>query len=414
MKTSVAILLFGLLMAFFAGCDSGGGTPPTISTQPSNQTVTAGQTATFTVTATGTVPLWCQWQKSTDGGITWNEVLGATAASYTTPATTLADSGEVFRCVVTNPAGNVISNTATLTCNPVPVAGQYIIIDLSGGTQAISYPYTTQAGPPADLLTNTAGPGSNNIYKTTHLVLAPISAGTFTMGSPTTEIGRQLWETQHQVTLAQDFYMGVFDVTQEQYLLVTGLSPSQFSGDPANPVDSVTWNDVRGADANWPNGTQRPDATTFLGLISTKTGLAFDLPTEAQWEYACRAGTTTALNSGQNLASGTQDAAADAVAWYANNSGNQTHPVGSKPVNTWGLYDMHGNVLEWCLDWWDGSDYTATPATDPLGQGTGPYRVLRGGSWFSYASLIRSASRFSRTPGSGRSDFGFRVVVPGP
>jgi hypothetical protein len=302
---------------------------PTITVQPVSGTAMPGGVAAFLVRAAGNPAISYQWLQSTDGGSTWNDIPGATAEDYITPATAAGDNGIQFHCVVTNALGTATSDEAMLTVTTA-LPGEYVLIDLSGGTQALSYPYTVRPDPPPDLLTDTSGPGGNSIYKTTHLVLRRIPAGTFTMGSPVGEVGHRTDETQHQVTLTKGFYMGVFEVTQEQYRLVTGLSPSYFSGNPANPVEQVSWKDVRGSDWNWPGGTHRPDGNMFLGVISTKTGLAFDLPTEAQWEYACRAGTTTALNSGQDLTSGTQDAAADAVAWDGYNSGAKPHAVGGK------------------------------------------------------------------------------------
>ena len=143
---------------------------------------------------------------------------------------------------------------------------------------------------------------------------------------------------------------------------------NNFSGDTL-PVEMVSWNDIRGG--TWPGGT--PGTTTFMGILGAKTGLVCDLPTEAQWEYACRAGTTTAYNNGS-------DSDLDPLGWYSSNSNSTTHEVGTKTPNAWGLYDMHGNVSEWCLDW-QGGTYWWT-RKDPAGP-AGPLRrrVARGGSW---------------------------------
>ena len=152
-----------------------------------------------------------------------------------------------------------------------------------------------------------------------------------------------------------------------------------------------------------------------MGKLQAKTGLTFDLPTEAQWEYACRAGTTTALNSGKNLTSIVQDAAMDEVGRYYYNQSDgkggysQHTKVGSYLPNAWGLYDMHGNVYEWCLDWYNRS-YGTVAVSDPLGPTTGSNRVFRGGGWYHAARICRSANRYNLNPSDYDDGFGFRVV----
>ena len=217
-----------------------------------------------------------------------------------------------------------------------------------------------------------------------------IPAGKFTMGSPETEKDRIDWETHHEVTINQPFYMGKYDVTQEQYEAVVGNNPSLFKG-PKNPVENVSWD----------------DAQEFCAKLSKKTGNAARLPTEAEWEYACRAGTTTRFYSGD------ADSALDGVAWYTGNSNQTTHTVGMKQANAWGLYDMHGNVWEWCEDWY--GEYAPGAAKDPKGPTTGTLRVLRGGSWGCTSSNCRSANRHWNIPvrlyGSQFEGKGFRVVA---
>ena len=249
-------------------------------------------------------------------------------------------------------------------------------------------------------------------------------AGTFTMGCPTTEVGYQSWNgegTQHEVTISDDFYMGKFEVTQDQYFAVMGTNPSSFIEGAANnvrpttsanyPVEQVSWNDIMTA------------TTGFIDKINTQlatqipTGYRFDLPTEAQWEYACRAGTTTALNNGKNLINASAlDSNLSEVGWYYKNwgqSNNKTHSVGALASNTFGLYDMHGNVFEWCKDWYASDYYTTAPATDPQGPGpdTGSFRVIRGGSWNLNPDSCRSAYRSSGDPTFRFSIFGFRVAL---
>ena len=289
----------------------------------------------------------------------------------------------------------------------LPKKTEYLVVDLNTGAVTSS-----STGP--DL--------SNDTCRTTELWLRRIPKGTFTMGSPDTEVGREPdnSETQHQVTLTEDFYIGVFEITQKQYSLIYGSNPSYYKGD-TRPVESVSYNDIRGTGstdgAGWPAYGHAVDSGSFLGKLRAKTGKTFDLPTEAQWEYACRAGTTTALNTGKNLTSKDQDSAMDEAGRYRYNqndgkggySSNHTK-VGSYLPNAWGLYDMHGNVWECCLDWWM-KDLGSSAVTDPKGSNSGPHRVIRGGGWSYNAQNCRSANRHSSHPSSNYNRYGFRVVL---
>ena len=228
------------------------------------------------------------------------------------------------------------------------------------------------------------------------LTLVRIPAGTFMMGSPTTEVGRDSDEgPQHQVTLSQDFYMGVYEVTQRQYQAVMGTNPSCFklSGLDA-PVETVSWH----------------NAVAFCQTLSQRTGRVVTLPTEAQWEYACRAGSTTRFYYGEDPGY----TLLGNYAWYgywdgSGNSGYGTHVVGQKTPNAWGLYDMHGNVWEWCADRY--GSYASANVVDPQGDAYGSYRVFRGGSWYYDARYCRSASRHGGYPDITDGNYGFRVVV---
>ena len=231
------------------------------------------------------------------------------------------------------------------------------------------------------------------------LEMVKIKAGTFTMGSPKGELGRGSDETQHQVTLTKDYWLGKFEVTQAQYEAIMGNNPSFFKG--SNRPVEVSWE----------------DAKEFCNTLNERyagklpTGYRFDLPTEAQWEYACRAGTTTALNNGTNLTSDIGKCSnLNEVGWYTGNRGSFGHKaVGQKRPNNWGLYDMHGNVEEWCRDWYD--DYTGD-ATDPTGPTSRRKRVLRGGDWQSFAAkYCRSAHRSKCSPGYRNADLGFRLAL---
>ena len=227
-----------------------------------------------------------------------------------------------------------------------------------------------------------------------------IEPGTFIMGSPTDELGRFNDETQHEVTLTQGYWLGKYEVTQAQYRAVMKTNPSEFIGADL-PVDTVSWFDAMEFCAKL---TASEKAAGRL-----PEGYEYTLPTEAQWEYACRAGTTTALNSGKNLSDAKECPEMDEVGWYVGNSDETTHPAGQKQANAWGLYDMHGNVWEWCSDW--KGDYPTSAVTDPTGPGTGSYRVVRGGSWYNIASSCRSAFRVSEAPSSSNSLCGFRVAL---
>ena len=261
---------------------------------------------------------------------------------------------------------------------------------------------------------------TDDACRTTELWLRYIPAGKFMMGSPTNELGRYDDEVQHEVTLTQPFYIGVFECTQKQWELVKGGTPSKYKGD-CRPVEMVSYNDIRGTGAEagggWPKYGHAVDSTSFMGVLRAGTGLTFDLPTSAQWEYACRAGTTHALNSDVDLEDLYQDAAMDDVGRYDYNrsdgKGGYTDAhtkAGSYLPNAWGLYDMHGNVWEWCLDWWDGRPYGTSAVVDPEGDKSGSNRVIRGGSWADDAYYCRSAFHLDYDPSNRCNDTGFRVL----
>ena len=268
----------------------------------------------------------------------------------------------------------------------------YCVVDLSGGLNASSYPVTYMDEPPN-------GGFNTDAYKTTKLVLRRIPAGTFKM------------EGSYQVTLTKPFYTGLFEVTQKQWMLVMGSNPSKYTGD-MRPVEMVSYNMIRGSSlgAKWP-ANNAVDTTSFLGKLRTKTGLEFDLPTEAQWEYACRAGTTSSFNNG-----GSADSDLAQMGRYGGNTDDgkggysQHTKVGSYKANAWGLYDMHGNVWEWCLDW-HASPLNA--GTDPKGSSSGSKRLIRGGSWWHSAGCCTSSFRGTGAPSDVGHEFyyrGFRLV----
>jgi formylglycine-generating enzyme required for sulfatase activity len=328
--------------------------------------------------------------------------------------------------IVLDPTKTAYTNSEVLTKFRVAlvpsVAPLYLVIDLSGGTSATAYPvsnYLTAADVPGGV--------TSDLYKTTSLLLRRIPANAFKMGDsvpPTIS-----------TALAKEFYAGVFEVTQRQWELITGAKPSFFNNSTyyaSRPVEQVSYNDVRGATngspaVDWPGTGVSVLPSSFVGLLRAKTGLSdFDLPTEAQWECLCRAGTTTYYNdNGATPENTTSNAQMDVLGRYQYNGGkvwngsawndpargceatNGTAVVGSYQANEWGLYDTHGNVWEWCLDWYAGS---LAGGADPSGAVSGSYRVLRGGSWSGAASICRSASRGYCPPSDRGSVIGFRLV----
>jgi formylglycine-generating enzyme required for sulfatase activity len=221
------------------------------------------------------------------------------------------------------------------------------------------------------------------------LELVLIPAGRFRMGSQKNEKDRSYDEKQHWVVITKPFYMEKYEVTQEQWKKVIGANPSTFKT-ANNPVEMISWDDSQGF-------------LRKLNALGKERG-QFRLPTEAEWEWACRAGTRTRFCSGDD------DEALTGYAWFDANSANSTHPVGTRKPNAWGLYDMHGNVWEWCADWYGEDDYTKSPRHDPTGPITGSNRVSRGGSWFNYSEGCRSSYHGFYTPTKGTPCVGFRMI----
>ncbi len=277
---------------------------------------------------------------------------------------------------------------------------RYLVVDLSGGPEAESWPVTW--------MDNMPGSGWTDVYKTTKLVLRRIDVGLFTMGGTRWDPDDQ---TPHEVFVEHPFYIGVFEVTQKQFELVTGYNPAEYTGD-TRPVESVSYDNIRGPNSGsgWP-GSRTVDEGSFLGLLRDKTGIEFDLPSEAQWEYACRAGTQTDFNSGQNVVYDEHDPNMAAVGRYYYNKGSSDHHarVGLYAPNAWGLYDMHGNVWEYCLDW-----YGAYPSSgcvpEFFGPDTGEQRIRRGGSWGNSSLKCISPNRDTALPGTGSFYNGFRLA----
>jgi len=231
-------------------------------------------------------------------------------------------------------------------------------------------------------------------YKGVPYTFRWMTPGRFLMGSPESEPERGSDETQHEVILTRGFWLGETPVTQSLWEAAMGESPSRFTG-PDRPVEQVSWEDAQGFIAR---------------LNGERDDLLLRLPTEAEWEYACRAGTTTPFWFGEQIT--TEQANYDGNNPYADGPigeyREETVDVRALPANAWGLYQMHGNVDEWCQDWY--GDYPSGPVTDPEGPETGTRRVLRGGSWFIFAGGLRSACRLHREPGLRYGNSGFRLA----
>jgi formylglycine-generating enzyme required for sulfatase activity len=330
--------------------------PAQIAAQPVG---TAPSAPTLAVTTSGTTVT-----------ISWNSVANATG--YTLFYTPYPDAGEIGEI----PMATQTSGSVDLW----PGAAFYVAVRAhnSAGNSPYSnieyfeIPYTNSLG----------------------MSFKIIPAGTFTMGSPTDEPGRNSDETQHQVTVSDAYYMQTTEVTQAQWEAVMGDNPSWFSGSSDCPVENVSWDDVQ----------------EFIDRLNAMGEGTYRLPTEAEWEYACRADSTTAFANGEITEVGSDnDPNLDQMGWYRYNAGDETHPVASKEPNSWGLYDMHGNVWEWCRDRY--GSYPAGAVTDPTGPSAGTYRVLRGGSWGFNAADARSANRYRSFPDQrGNGGNGLRVL----
>jgi len=302
-------------------------------------------------------------------------------------------------------------NTVAANINGTPISGaastNFVVpAALSAGTHYYFCEVRTDNGSP---------PVRSNVVTVIDVEMVFIPAGTFQMDG--TDSG-----TTRPVTLTNGFYMGKYEVTQGQYEAVTGVNPSDFTSYPAageiqgrRPVEMVTWYDA----VEFCNKLSEMEGLTSVYTITGRTPASgypiesatvtvnweangYRLPTEAEWEYACRAGTTTVYNTGETIS--------DNTGWYSSNSNIMTHEVGKKPPNAWGLYDMHGNVWEWCWDWY--GDYTSGAQTDPRGAASGSRRVARGGSWSDNGQYLRSAYRYHSNPYYRNYDIGFRLLRP--
>jgi len=479
-RSFCAIALVAVIGFSFTTCDddtggggTGGGTPVPVTGVSLNKTslsLAVGGSATLTATvapsnATNKNVTWTS-SDPTKATVTNGGVVRAVATGSTTITVKTADGNKTATCAVTVTGGGstiavtgvtlnksslslAVGGSETLTATVAPnnatnknvtwtSSAPTIATVTNGLVRAVSAGSTTIIVSTVDggktatcsVTVTGGGVGGETTTSPTGIVLVSIPAGTFMMGSPTSEPNRYSDETQHSVTLSR-FKMGKYQVTQEQYRAVMGSNPSNFksavtgeSGTPGKlPVEKVSWYDAlvfcnklsikegltpaysissKTNPTDWGTVPTSSDATwNAVVIVAGSTG--YRLPTEAQWEYACRAGTTTAYNTGASIS--------DNTGWYDKNSGSKTHQVGLKSANAWGLYDMHGNVTEWCWDRY--GSYSSGSQTDPTGAVTGSLRVRRGGSWYNiYVEVLRSAFRVYDSPIARNDYVGFRLVRP--
>lgn len=342
------------------------------------------------------------------------------APSAAGPWSTFNGAGALLPQTIAAAQGSSVTCSVPMCFRVVASLGDYLVVDLSGGTNAVQYPVIYYRS-----IQDVPGGPDSDAYKTTNLLMRMISRGVYLMGSPEDELGRDTDELPHQVTLTQPFYMGVFEVTQKQWERVMGTWPSYYTNASfrdSRPVERVSYDAVRGASAGslWP-ATNSVDATSFMGRLRARTGQSFDLPTEAQWEYAGRAGTISALNSGKNLTGLETCTNVAELGRYFYNGGSNSDPngttaagtakVGSYLAGPWGLFDIHGNVWELCRDWYG---LYSGAAVDPVGYSSGLFRVSRGGGWDdNHAYACRSAFRFyGLQTYEGSNTHGFRIALP--
>ncbi len=376
-----------------------------------NGTVSYSVAANTSCARTGTINVAGKTFTVTQAGIACTYSISPESKSFTSSG----GSGSIS--VIPNPSCCTLPWTAV---SNVPSPSWLTVTSGASGTGTGTVSYSVAAN------TGTARTGTLTVAGKTFTVtqvftnssgmtFAQIPAGTFAMGSPSTEPGRDNDEIQHNVTLSKSFYMQTTEVTQGQWKAVMGTNPSYFQNCGDNcPVEYVTWTEVQ----------------LFITEMNKRGEGTYRLPTEAEWEYAARAGSTTAIVNGDIVytiyTKCSADTKLDAIGWYCGNSGAAysgcynagssggaycagSHPVAQKQANAWGLYDMSGNVWEWCQDWYGA--YPSTAVTDPTGSATGSYRVIRGGGWIDAGRLCRSASRYLIMPSLKHIDLGFRLVL---
>ncbi len=361
------ILIAFSLCGWLASCGSGGDAPSpvqpvssitSITVNPPTASLRPGGAQVFTATVLGL--------GSYDASVSWSATGGGSLSSATANPATFTAPGTPATCTLT--ARSVQDPTKLATVTVIVASGSAkLSFSLNGGLM---------------------------------LEMVAIPPGTFTMGSPETEQGRDSWESpSHPVTFAQAFHIGEKEVTQGQWLAVMGSNPSLGPSGPTYPVDNVSYDDITSP------------ISGFLARLNGMTaavrppGAAFRLPTEAEWEYAARATSTSRYFWGNDPSA----AIFPSYGWFGWNSGNLLHPSGEKLPNAWGLYDVSGNVMEWCHDFY--GIYPSAAQTDPVGPSSGTERVLRGGAAADHPDHCRSARRVNALPTLRGAHMGFRVVL---
>jgi formylglycine-generating enzyme required for sulfatase activity len=448
----------GILTAAYT-LASGGNTVATPTADPAAGAVASGASVTLAsatagadiyYTTDGSTPTTSSAKYATPFAITPPVTVKAIAvkngmanSGILTAAYTLASGGGTVAMPTADPAAGAVASGASVTLASA-TAGADIYYTTDGSTPttgsakyaapfAITPPVTVKAIAVKNGMANSGILTAAYTY-TLRVAMVAIYGDYFMMGSPPNEPGRDSWTEQQHGVMLSDFYMGVYQVTQEEYQAVMGSNPSAFttavsgeSGTPGKlPVEMVRWydalvfcNKLSIAEGLSPayriDGSTDPTAwgtvpesnnATWNAVEIADGANGYRLPTEAQWEYACRAGRTTAYNTGSAIS--------DNTGWYLDNSGSKTHQVGLKPPNAWGLYDMHGNVYEWCWDWYENSYQIGWDwvLTDPSGPVSGNERVWRGGYFDDSAQYVRSARRSRSYPQYQYNYVGFRLVRP--
>ena len=272
----------------------------------------------------------------------------------------------------------------------LPLMAQGVIVYKKDGTK-VKYSYETIDSIVTynydDVIEDEVGENRTFTVNGVSFTMVAVKGGTFTMGATSEQTGAGSDESPTHLVTLSDYYIGETEVTQELWQAVMGSNPSYFTGNLQRPVEDVSWNDCQ----------------TFITKLNALTGETFSLPTEAEWEYAARGGNKAQgyLYSGSNTIGD--------VAWYMSNSSSTTHPVKTKQANELGIYDMSGNVLEWCSDWY--GSYSSSAQTDPVGPSSGSDRVLRGGGWVYVAAGCCVANRFYNTPTYVRDFNGLRLSL---